>query len=64
MFEDEGGRWSFMDEEQSSEYIGLCKAIVEGIKTGYFDILAHPDRSFRRCKNWTDDMERAGIENE
>lgn len=62
MFEHEDGSWSFADKEQSGEYIGLCNAIVEGIKTGYFDVVAHPDRSFRRCKDWTEDMMQASAE--
>ena len=58
MYEHEDGSWSFSDKDMSNEYIGLCDAIIEGIKTGYFDVVAHPDRSFRRCKEWTMDMER------
>lgn len=54
------GTYSFMDEDKSKEYIGLCNAMAEGAATGYFDVIAHPDRAFRRCKKWTDDMERAG----
>lgn len=62
MFEHEDGSLSFGDEDKSIEYVGLCRAIVDGIKTGYFDVVAHPDRSFRRCKTWTADMEHAGLE--
>lgn len=59
MYEHETGGWSFADEDKSQEYEGLCKAIVEGIKTDCFDVVAHPDRSFRRCKEWTDKMKQA-----
>jgi histidinol phosphatase-like PHP family hydrolase len=30
------------------EYIGLNQAIMQGIMTKLFDVVAHPDRSFRR----------------
>lgn len=62
MFELEDGRWSFLDKDNLNEYVGLCNAIIQGIKTGYFDVVAHPDRSFRRCKSWTADMERVSLE--
>ena len=42
--------------------MGLCNAIIAGIKTGYFDVVAHPDRSFRRCKEWTTDMNNLSLE--
>lgn len=62
MYEHEDGSWSFADKDQSREYIGLCNAILEGIKTEYFDVVAHPDRSFRRCKEWTEDMMQVSSE--
>ena len=62
LFEHENGSWSFMDEDNSNEYVGLCSAVIEGIKTGYFDVVAHPDRSFRRCKEWNPDMESFSAE--
>ena len=62
MFEHEDGQWSFQDDEQSMEYVGLCEAINKGIASGFFDVVAHPDRSFRRCKKWTSDMEKKSRE--
>ena len=50
------GSFSFDDENKSDEYIGCCNAMIEGMKTGLFNIVAHPDRFFRRCKNWTSEM--------
>ncbi len=41
-----------------NEYKLLGNAIVEGEKTGYFHAIAHPDRIFRRCCSWDNDMER------
>ncbi len=62
MFEHEDGTWSFMDEDKTDEYVGLCKAMVAGARTGLFDVIAHPNRAFRRCKDWNPDMMRASRE--
>ena len=48
--------FSFDDEDKSDEYIGCCNAMIEGMKTGLFNIVAHPDRFFRRCKKWTSEL--------
>lgn len=61
-YENKDGSWSFSDADKSQEYIGLCNAIVQGIETGLFDVVAHPDRSFRRCKNWTQDIMHASYD--
>ena len=52
-FEHEPGLYSFCFENKSKVYVGLCDAIANGIRTGYFDVVAHPDRSFRKRKKWT-----------
>lgn len=44
------------------EYIGICQAIVQGISTGLFDVIAHPDRSFRRCKEFGNEEMNAAQE--
>lgn len=41
---------------KSEEYKALMGALIEGICSGKFNVVAHPDRSFRRCKKWTDEM--------
>ena len=51
-YEHEPGYYSFMDEDKSEEYIGLCEALIQGIETELFDVVAHPDRAFRRRKNF------------
>ncbi|MCR4645302.1 MAG: PHP domain-containing protein [Oscillospiraceae bacterium] len=40
----------------ANEYKLLGQAIVQGIGSGYFDAVAHPDRIFRRCEGWDADM--------
>lgn len=61
-YEHERGDYSFDDEDPSMEYVGLCDAMVQGIETGFFDVVAHPDRAFKRRTEWDDDMERASLE--
>ena len=42
----------------TEEYLALGNAIVQGIQSGHFDAVAHPDRIFRRCRTWTSAMEQ------
>jgi histidinol-phosphatase (PHP family) len=41
---------------RKNEFTGCGQAIVEGINTGLFDVVAHPDRIFRRRLKWTEKM--------
>ena len=43
---------------ERDEYTALGEAVVAGIRSGWFDVVAHPDRVFRRRKRWDDGMER------
>lgn len=45
-----------------NEYKLLGKALVQGAESGYFDVIAHPDRIFRRCTVWDSDMEAVSNE--
>ena len=59
MYEHSPGVYSFSDSEEElreTEYIGLIEAMVEGAKTGLFNVVAHPDRAFRRRKLWDEHM--------
>lgn len=54
------GTYSFDDDKEynkKNEYIGCSTAMIDGIKSGLFKVVAHPDRIFRRCKAWTPEME-------
>ena len=60
MAEIEPGEYTFAltkEELQQTEYRYLSDAIVQGCSTGYFDYVAHPDRIYRRRKQWDADME-------
>lgn len=55
-YENEDGSYSFQNEDKSEEFKGLSAATVQGIETELFDVVAHPDRIFRRCKEWNTAM--------
>lgn len=44
-FENEDGSMVFSNSE--TEWCGCSKAVINGCKTGYFDVIAHPTRQFR-----------------
>lgn len=57
--------YSFSESKEyleENEFRLLGRAIVQGIGTGYFYAVAHPDRIFRRCNEWTADMEAVSLE--
>jgi len=59
MAEDIAGNYTFSWEKErlkEEEYLALGKATIEGIQTGLFGAVAHPDRVFRRRRTWDDDM--------
>lgn len=61
-YELEKGKYSFELDDKSDEHIGLIEAMIDGIDTGYFDVIAHPDRAFRRIEQWNDKMSRLSEE--
>ena len=48
----------FLESEKKNEIEHrLCvEAMIEGIKSGLFDVVAHPDRCFKRQKEWTEEL--------
>ncbi len=55
---DDSPAYSFSESTDflnKNEYKLLGKAIVQGAESGYFDVIAHPDRIFRRCSVWDTD---------
>lgn len=59
MYEHEDGKYDFTELDKTNEFVGLCHAMVEGAKTGLFDVIAHPDRAFRSCREWNQEMMNA-----
>ena len=56
MYEHEDGSYSFSELDKTREFAGLCHAMVVGMATGLFDVIAHPDRAFRGCREWNQEM--------
>lgn len=57
-YEIEKGILSYQNKDKTYEYVGQCKAMVEAINTGLFDVIAHPDRSFRAKRTMGDAEKR------
>lgn len=57
---DEGG-YSFNDKDKREEHIKLAEAMAAGAATGYFDVIAHPDRCYRRCREWDAKMQESAL---
>lgn len=57
-FESKDGTYSFTfdSDHKKKEAVELGQAIVEGIHTNLFSVVAHPDRIFKRNKEWTPQM--------
>lgn len=60
---DNGYNFSLEKEElQQKEAEGICKAVLAGMETGFFQVIAHPDRMFRYCGKWNKNMEQMSNE--
>lgn len=58
-YEHSACKYSFEDEKEfnkANEFSGCGNAIIQGMKTGLFSVVAHPDRIYRRCNLWTSEM--------
>ena len=65
IYEIEPKRYNFSlppEEKAHTEMTGCGKAIIEGIQSGFFDAVAHPDRIFRRRKEWDAEAEHIARE--
>lgn len=61
IYEVSEGVYNFMlppAEKNRLEMSGCGKAILEGIRSGLFDGIAHPDRIFRRREKWDEEMDQ------
>ena len=61
-YEHPNGTYSFDDKDMSMEYEGLFDAMIQGVDTGFFDVVAHPDRAFRRRTKWGDGEQKVSRE--
>ena len=46
---------------KDEEYVALGEAVCSGIRSRYFNAVAHPDRIFRRKKIWDEGMEKVSL---
>ena len=56
------GRYTFSMDDKSDEAKLLANGLIEGMKTGFFSVVAHPDQIFRNQKVWNDEMEKIAQE--
>lgn len=64
-YEHPDGTYSDKDDweyNRTHEHLGCGKAIVQGMESGLFKVAAHPDRIFRRCTEWTSEMEDVSMQ--
>ena len=40
----------------------MAEGMIAGMETGFFEAVSHPDRIFRRIKNWNTEMEKIATE--
>ncbi len=60
-YEMDDGRPSYKNKDKTYEYVGQCGAMIEAVNTGLFDVIAHPDRSFRAKRTMGEDEKRAAV---
>lgn len=46
------GTYSFSMSNKSDEFRVLADGMIKGIKSGFFQVVAHPDQIFRRKETW------------
>ena len=59
MFEISPGKYSFQlssTEKNEQEHAGCIEAMLQGIESGLFDVIAHPDRCFKLQTKWTEEL--------
>lgn len=59
MYEISPGRYSFQlspADKDAQEHVGCIEAMIQGVESGLFDAVAHPDRCFKRQTVWTEEM--------
>ena len=58
----ESGFYTFEKEDKSDEWKYLMEGQILGAESEYFDIIAHPDRLFKREKRWSDEMSKMSMD--
>lgn len=58
IYEHEDGSFGYTDVNKKAELLGFAKATIQGIKSGFFKVVAHPDRFMDRVGQWDDEAEK------
>lgn len=53
----EDGRYSYELQDKSNEARELADGMIEGMKSGFFSVVAHPDQIFRTHPEWDEECE-------
>ena len=56
------GGYTYDLKDKSQEHRNLADGIIDGIKSGLFQVVAHPDQIFRRIKEWNAETEEIAWE--
>lgn len=56
-YEHEDGTFGYADVTKEAEIRGFTKATIEGIHSGFFDVVAHPDRYMDRVEVWNEEAD-------
>ena len=62
IYEHEDGSFGYMDVTKEAEIKGFMKATLQGIRSGYFKVIAHPDRFLNRIEKWDEEADQIAKE--
>lgn len=56
------GSYTFQSREKIAEPRELADGMIQGMESGYFSVVAHPDQIFRRRKTWGEEEQQIANE--
>lgn len=57
IYEHEDGSVGYTDVDKRAELKGYTKATIQGIQSGFFKVVAHPDRFMSRVEQWDEEAD-------
>lgn len=58
IYEHEDGSFGYTDIDKEAEVRGFMEATVQGMRSGYFQVVAHPDRPLDRIELWDENADK------
>jgi len=55
-YERKDGTFGYSDVDKLTEIKGFAKSMIQGMESGLFPVLAHPDRPFTRVEEWNEEI--------